>query len=50
VLRLTLACQGRMIRVGLPGRTATDEMIDRLLAALSGWAPVRRKGDIGMAA
>jgi aspartate aminotransferase-like enzyme len=28
--------EGRTIRVGLPGRTATDEMVDRLLAVLSG--------------
>src|SRR5215217_8932262 len=42
--------EGRTIRVGLPGRTATDEMVDRLLAALSGRAPVRCKGDVGTAA
>ena len=41
--------EGQTIRVGLPGRTATAEMVDRLLAALSGWPPVRCKGDVGTA-
>ena len=35
--------EGRTIRVGLAGRTATDEMVDRLLAALS--RP--RRGQLG---
>src|SRR5215211_6115223 len=42
--------EGQTIRVGLAGRTATAEMVDRLLAALSGWPPVRCKGDVGTAA
>jgi|SRR5829696_2295155 len=41
--------EGRTIRVSLPSQTATAEMVDRLLAALSAWAPVRCKGDVGTA-